>query len=156
MNTTNVDPATEADLPALLAVGCHFEFSTMVDTHAVVIVEPHPSEHGRVVDEHFRGPSGAPSTTYHDVFGNTCRRLTLPAGQSQFTYSATVTNHAGFDDIDRRAPQRTPAELPDDALAFLLPSRYCPSDLLSQHAYETFGALEPGLEPGRSHLRVDP
>ena len=36
------------------------------------------------------------------------------------------------------------AELPDDALIFLLPSRYCPSDLLAQQAYDTFGAVEPG------------
>ena len=143
MSTTAAKPEVEADLPALLAVGCHFEFSTPVDTHAVVIVEPHPTERDRVIDEQFHAPNGV-STTYHDVFGNTCRRLTLPAGHSEFTYAATVTNRAGFDDVAEHAPQRPPAELPDAALTFLIPSRYCPSDLLAQDAYDTFGGLEPG------------
>ena len=144
MTATTVGPTVGSDLPARLAVGCRFEFSTAVDTHAVVIVEPHPTERRRVLSEQFHDPSDTPSMTYHDVFGNTCRRLTLPAGRSEFSYAATITNDAGFDDIDRRAPQRLPSELPDDALIFLLPSRYCPSDLLAQQAYNTFGDLEPG------------
>ena len=144
MTATTAGPTVGSDLPARLAVGCRFEFSTAVDTHAVVIVEPHATERRRVVSERFLDPSDTPSTTYHDVFGNTCRRLTLPAGHAAFSYAATIINDAGFDDIDRHAPERLPSELPDDALVFLLPSRYCPSDLLAEQAYDTFGEIEPG------------
>ena len=48
------------------------------------------------------------------------------------------------DDADAHAPERYPADLPDDALVFLLPSRYCQSDQVGTFAFQQFGAVPPG------------
>ena len=140
----DADRHLTADLPTLLTIGCRFEFTLPIDVHAVVIVEPHESERHRVVTEQFVGPLSLPTRPYRDLFGNLCRRLTLPAGDHEFAYAATVTNDAGFDPVDEHAPERPPATLPDEALVYLLPSRYCPSDQLATTAYGTFGHVEPG------------
>jgi transglutaminase-like putative cysteine protease len=131
-------------LPATLRIGCRFEFETVVATTAVAIVEPHESEQDRVVEEEFVEPSGTVSTTYIDAFGNRCRRMTLPAGRSSFTYRARVRNDAGFDLVDLDACEVAVGDLPDDTLAFLLPSRFCPSDELATAAFERFGSTAPG------------
>ena len=137
-------PSIEAAIPSLLRIGCSFEFDVPSDVHAIVIVEPHQTERRRVVSERFAGPDDAPSTTYADVFGNQCRRITLPAGRATFTYDAVVTNDAGFDPVDQTATEVPTSELPDDVMGFLLPSRYCPSDDLASTAWERFGTAAPG------------
>jgi transglutaminase-like putative cysteine protease len=133
-----------AALPATLRIGCRFDFETAAETAVVTIVEPHESERDRVVDEEFVAPGGAESTTYIDGFGNRCRRMTLPPGQSSFRYRARVRNDAGFDVVDLDACEVAPRELPDDTLTFLLPSRFCPSDELATVAFERFGSTAPG------------
>ena len=37
------------------------------------------------------------------------------------------------------------AEVPAEALPYLYPSRYCPSDMLGRFAYKTFGDMAPGV-----------
>src|SRR6185295_14254658 len=107
---------------------------------------PHESERARLLDEQFSDPTGSSSTTYVDGFGNTCRRMTLPAGPSTFTYRATVRNDAGFDVVDRDAQEVAVGDLPNDTLAFLIPSRYCPSDELGSIAVERFGSMATGWQ----------
>ncbi len=137
-------PLDQSGLPERLEIGCHFEFAVPAPVHTVVIVEPHKREAGRVLAEDFTMSGGAPSTNYLDLFGNRCRRLTLEAGRATLTYRAIVRNDAGFDPVGHDAGEVPPAELPDEALMFLLPSRYCPSDELATEAYELFGARDRG------------
>ncbi len=89
-----------------------------------------------------------PYTSYRDGFGNWCNRLLAPAGE--FTVrAATVIRDDGALDV---APQpgteqgrRLPVEeLPEETLVYLLASRFCESDRLSQTAWDLFGGLEPG------------
>src|SRR6476660_5884478 len=116
-------PSDQFRLPDRLEIGCHFEFAVPAPVHTVVIVEPHKREADRLLAEDFTVSGGAPSTTYLDLFGNRCRRLTLEAGRATFTYRATVRNNAGFDPVGHDVVEVPPAELPDEALMFLLPSR---------------------------------
>jgi transglutaminase-like putative cysteine protease len=133
-----------AELPAQLRIGCRFQFDVPQPVAAVVVVEPHQDERGRVLEESFDGDDVVGISTYLDVFGNRCRRMTLPAGRRSFSYTAAISNDAGFDKVRHDAAELAPADLPDDALAFLLPSRYCPSDELAATAGELFGAIAPG------------
>ena len=139
--TTEVDGHV---VPARLEIGCRFEFDVPAPVHAIVLVEPHESEGGRVVNERFDAPPGGATSTFRDVFGNQCRRLVLPAGHAEFTYAATVSNDAGFDAVDVHAEESEPGDLPDEVLQFLLPSRYCPSDELAAVACDRFGAADRG------------
>jgi transglutaminase-like putative cysteine protease len=139
--TLDVDGHT---VPAQLQIGCRFEFDVRAPVHAIVIVEPHESEGGRVIRERFAAPGGRPTSTYRDVFGNQCRRLLLSVGHATFGYDATVSNDAGFDVVDADAVENAPHRLPDDVLGFLLPSRFCPSDELAAAAFGLFGDVPPG------------
>jgi len=82
--------------------------------------------------------------SYLDAYGNLCDRLTLPTGATTLRYDALVEVPAIFDEVDKEAGQVPVEVLPDDALVFLLPSRFCISDLLSEKAWELFGSTPPG------------
>jgi len=82
--------------------------------------------------------------SYLDAYGNLCDRLTLPTGNSTLRYDALVEVPAIFDEVDKEAGQVPVEVLPDDTLMFLLPSRFCLSDLLSENAWGLFGSTPTG------------
>ena len=127
-----------------VAVGCEFQFVAAHPTHAVVVVEPHLSERHRILRQRFSVQPEATSSGYLDLFGNWCRRLTLPGGEATLRFDALVETSESADDVEEGALEHPPAELPDDVLVFLLPSRYCPSDTIADFAFQQFGAHPPG------------
>ena len=57
----------------------------------------------------------------------------------------------------RRTPSSTPVEdLPDEVLVFLLGSRYCETDRLSDLAWSLFGDIAAGLGAGAGDRRLRP
>ena len=129
-----------------IAIGCDFAFDLPLSAHAVVLVEPHPNEVHRVEEAAFSTDPDLASTVYLDQFGNTCRRMTLPAGPVSIRFTATVNAERVVDEADEDAQEVNPAQLPDDTLVFLLPSRYCQSDELAQFALEQFGRTAWGWQ----------
>jgi transglutaminase-like putative cysteine protease len=85
-----------------------------------------------------------PTTTYRDLFGNRCRRLVAPIGDLTIWGDATVEDDGKPDAFVPGARETPVADLPDDCLAYLMGSRYCETDRLSQAAWDMFGALAPG------------
>jgi transglutaminase-like putative cysteine protease len=83
-------------------------------------------------------------STYFDMYGNICDRLNLVEGENLVRYDATVEVPSEFDEMGAGAVQHRIEDLPDHALVYLLPSRFCLSDLLHDQAWELFGATEPG------------
>jgi len=80
---------------------------------------------------------------YVDCFGNLCQRLVMGAGKLQVNVETRVECAERID----TAPQAAftaPEELPDAALQFLLPSRYCPADCMENQAREIVGRGKPG------------
>jgi transglutaminase-like putative cysteine protease len=114
-----------------------------VPTHAVLQVEPRPDAVEVVEAGWSNEPPGAGST-YLDLYGNLCRRLTLPAGRSTLAYDALVEVGGAPDPEDPAARELPAADLPADALVYTLPSRYCPSDALGDTAWSLFGEVTPG------------
>ena len=85
-------------------------------------------------------PRGA-GRTFVDDFGNRCARLVAPAGQTVLSYDAVVEDSGLLDAFDPGAEQVAPDKLPDECLGFLLGSRYCETDRLSNLAWNMFGHL---------------
>ena len=85
-----------------------------------------------------------PTTTYHDTFGNICRRFTAPVGDLRMWGDATIRDSGLHDPVDRAAREIPPADLPDDCLIYMLGSRYCETDRLSQIAWDLFQDVPPG------------
>ena len=83
-------------------------------------------------------------TSYRDGFGNWCSRLVAPQGRIRIASTAVVNDTGAADPVVAWAPQHAVRDLPDDALTFLLGSRYCETDLLSETAWQLFGTTPLG------------
>ena len=96
--------------------------------------------------DHLLTNPSVPITAYRDLFGNWCSRLVAPQGN--FVISAdTVVNDSGLQDTYAPWAQQTPVEyLPESALVYLLGSRYCETDLLSEIAWQRFGSGPTGWQ----------
>lgn len=73
---------------------------------------------------------------------NQVRRIHAEYGPLKIEYRARVVR--SFDPPDRNARESAIAELPGEVMHYLLPTRYCESDLLSGMAQRTFGNIAPG------------
>lgn len=80
-----------------------------------------------------------PVSEHIDGFGNLCRRALAPAGN--FTVSADfLINDSGlYDTVTPDALQHPVEDLPDAVLPFLLGSRYCETDRMTDLAWALFG-----------------
>jgi transglutaminase-like putative cysteine protease len=85
-----------------------------------------------------------PMKGYRDSFGNWCTRIVAPRGRMCVRADAIV-NDTGLPDVIVPQAQQVPVpDLPDEALLFLLGSRYCETDRLSETAWNLFGRTPPG------------
>ena len=80
-----------------------------------------------------------PLRGYRDGFGNWCTRLVAPAGKLRISAETVVNDSGALDPIEPSAEQLPVAALPGEVLVFLLGSRYCETDLLSDTAWKLFG-----------------
>jgi transglutaminase-like putative cysteine protease len=80
-----------------------------------------------------------PVTAYRDLFGNWCSRIVAPAGRIVLSTDALV-HDSGKPDLVVPDAVQTPIEiLPESTLVYLLGSRYCETDQLSDIAWQRFG-----------------
>ena len=125
----------------LVRVGCSFVHEATNPVHTVLQVEPRAPG---VLEQRWDNDPSDVGSTYVDLYGNPCRRLTIPVGRSSLRYDALVEVDPSPDPVRPDAREVAPGELPDDAFVFTLPSRYCPSDELTDEAWALFGSVEPG------------
>lgn len=97
-----------------------------------------------LVPDHLRTDPAVPLNAYRDGFGNWCTRIVAPAGDITITTTGVVRDSGLPDVITPWATRHPVQELPEDALVFLLGSRYCETDRLSETAWSLFGHLPPG------------
>jgi len=81
-----------------------------------------------------------PMTAYRDGFGNWCTRLVAPRGHFFVTADAIVNDRGAPDPVFPSAYQHAVSELPEETLVFLLGSRYCETDRMSETAWNLFSA----------------
>ena len=81
---------------------------------------------------------------YRDDFGNWCTRLVAPKGQIRISSTAVVKDSGEPDIVATSAHQHSIQDLPDESLVFLLGSRYCDTQRLSETAWSLFGRTPPG------------
>lgn len=97
-----------------------------------------------VVPDHLITSPSVPVTAYRDSFGNWCSRIVAPPGEIRLSTNAVVNDSGEPDVVATSAPQHPVQELPDKTLVFLLGSRYCETDLLSDAAWRLFGQSPTG------------
>ena len=85
-----------------------------------------------------------PGDRFVDASGNIVRRLSAPAGSSSLRLRGVFRCDGREDAVDVTAEAVAPSDLPRETLPFLLPSRYCESDLLSDFAWANFASISGG------------
>src|SRR5579862_4212789 len=128
-----------------LRTGYELIYSFPQPTPIILVVSIHDSRASDIVvsDRLIAEPS-IPIAGYRDAFGNQCNRLLAPAGRLRLTADALVNDSGLPDEIVPTAGQDSLQDLPQETLVFLLGSRYCETDLLSEVAWDLFGDTTPG------------
>jgi transglutaminase-like putative cysteine protease len=147
--------AMETDDPHLLAFrrqtgrmrirfGCEFEHQASESTPSLWQIRARPDGPHRVLHEELSSPTA--SSHYLDVYGNICDRFLIPEGSSTLRYEGTADVTSELDDVDRSAAVTDIVDLPDEALLYLMPSRFCWPDFVQDFAWEQFGGTKPTWE----------
>ncbi len=117
----------------------------------VTLLDVHPSRRHDLVqpDEMVVKALADPSirvlvTQHLDPFGNICRRIVAPPGGVRLRAEGLAHDSGEPDPVHRAAQEVPPARLPDEALMYLLGSRYCETDQLASRAWSLFGDVPPG------------
>jgi len=85
-----------------------------------------------------------PVSAYRDSFGNWCTRIVAPKGRMRISADALVNDSGSPDVVAAHARQLPVENLPEETLLFLLGSRYCETDRLSDTAWTLFGQTPTG------------
>ena len=80
-----------------------------------------------------------PIAAYRDSFGNWCTRIVAPLGRMRISADVIVKDSGAPDVLVPEAQQHQVRDLPEETLLFLLGSRYCETDRLSETAWQLFG-----------------
>ena len=133
--------------------------STPIVTELSIEDKRHPDV--RVPEVFFTDPD-VENSTYRDVFGNLCRRFIAPPGNLMIRSDCVIEDSGEVDVISPDVEQTQVSSLPDDTLLYLMGSRYCETDRLSQIAWNLFGHTTPGWARAiwirdwvHSHVRFD-
>ena len=128
-----------------LRTGYELIYSFPQPTPIILLVNIHESRASDiVVPDALTTEPAIPIVSYHDAFGNQCKRLLAPAGRLRLAADGVVHDSGAPDEILTDAGHGTVQDLPDETLVFLLGSRYCETDLLSQSAWQLFSGTAPG------------
>jgi transglutaminase-like putative cysteine protease len=105
----------------------------------------HPSRQADLrTEEKIQLEPEIPLHDFIDLYGNRCARIFAPGGNLHLSLEAMIEDSGEPDVVCPTAIQHTVQDLPDEALPFLLTSRYCEVDKLSDIAWQLFGQTEPG------------
>ena len=128
-----------------IRTGFDIAFDSAQPTPMILMLSIHPSRLPDLVTPQaisFDPP--VPCRQYEDAFGNLCHRIVTPTGPLTISADFTVQDSGLPDAYAPDARQFAVQDLPDDVLVYLLGSRYCDTDKLSQTAWSLFGATPEG------------
>jgi transglutaminase-like putative cysteine protease len=130
-----------------LRVGYELIYACPQPTPMILMLHIHHTRAADIIvaDQVTTNPT-VPVAAYRDGFGNWCSRLVAPQGQLQIASTAVLHDSGEPDPISPGARQHRVEDLPDEVLVFLLGSRYCETDRLSETAWQLFGHIPTGWE----------
>ena len=87
-----------------------------------------------------------PVSEFTDAFGNRCARLIAPQGTLRIAADTLIRDSGQPEPAGTGMTQLPVQELPSEVLPYLMSSRYCEVDRLSQIAWDLFAHTYPGWE----------
>lgn len=142
-----------------LNAGCELTYEVTDPTPFVLMLKPRSGYGQWISEERYTLSQKVPVVEFVDSYGNLCQRLVADAGRFVITASAGVETSPTID-VHLGAHFTPVQELPDDALQFLLPSRYCQSDLLGSLAAQITAGIPSAYDQVEAirnwiHLNVE-
>ncbi|MET3891261.1 transglutaminase-like putative cysteine protease [Bosea sp. OAE506] len=128
-----------------LRIGYELDYDFPQPTPLILMLNVHFSRFSDLeTPDHMRITPSVPVSAYRDGFGNWCTRLVAPQGPMRITADAIIAD-SGLPEAQNRSAGQVPVEhLPEEAIVFLLASRFCDSDRLLDLAWQLFGHTTPG------------
>jgi len=129
----------------IIKVGFDIEFEMSAPTPMILMLYVHPSRQPDLrSDEKITVEPKLPLTDFTDLYGNRCARILAPAGDLRLSLEALIEDSGLPDEQHPEALQHKVEDLPSETLPFLMNSRYCEVDKLSDIAWKLFGSTAPG------------
>jgi transglutaminase-like putative cysteine protease len=130
-----------------LRVGYELVYDCQQPTPMMLMLNTHFSRVEHIISpDILKTDPSVPVRQYRDGFGNLCSRIVAPQGRITLSTEAVLEVPGEEEAMPLGDWQDAVEDLPDETLVFLLGSRYCETDLLSNTAWQMFGHLQGGLE----------
>ncbi|SDF21929.1 Transglutaminase-like enzyme, putative cysteine protease [Dyadobacter soli] len=125
-----------------------FTYDVYAPTTVTTMLRPRRQEGQSIIQEGFKIEPPVPFSEYTDLYGNPCQRAILPVGRVTITTEVQAQVNPTKPIPDPAPAYMLVGDLPDDVMHYILPSRYCQSDLheINMLALEIAGNLKPGYD----------
>lgn len=131
----------------LIRLGYDITFEVPARVPIIAMLKVHPSRSHDLRDpDQLRLDPHVEIDWYFDSFGNHCGRFVAQPGTIRLWNSTLIQDSGELDAQNPNARELPVEDLPADTLRYLLGSRYCEVDLLSNTAVELFGCVPPGWQ----------
>ena len=138
----------------LIRTGFDISIDVSQPTAFMMLLSIHPSRAHDLRSPHVMAfTPNIEASDFIDVFGNTVTRIVAQPGTTRMRTDFLVTDSGLPDRVNWAAEQHPIEDLPPECLPFLLGSRYCETDRLSDLAWYLFGSTPPGW--GRMQAILD-
>jgi transglutaminase-like putative cysteine protease len=160
----------EMEATLKIRAGYDIAFNCFQTVPMLLMLSVHPTRQQDLLTEHaIRFSPNAEARDFRDAFGNVCTRLVAPPGLIEICNEFLIADSGLPDETNVQAEQWPVGDLPDEALTYLLGSRYCDTQKLSDQAWAMFGGIAGGwrrvqaicdyvhdrIEFGYHHARCD-
>lgn len=130
-----------------IRAGFDIAYSFPNPTEMIMMLYTHPSKTSLLITpERLCGEPGILIEDFIDLYGNRCARAFCAGGRLHLRNDFIVVDSGLPDTLKPGAPQHTIHELPPAALHFLIGSRYCEIEQLSEVAWDLFGQGPTGWD----------
>ncbi len=131
----------------LIRIGYEIAFDVPAPAPMLLVLDTHPDWDDRLRrSARLRVDPPTPVEEYVDGFGNRCARVLAPAGRLTLWADGVMEDAGVPEPVPHGAVQHRVEDLPTEALVYLLASRYCEVDRLSDVAWSLFGQTPEGWD----------
>ena len=128
-----------------IRAGYEIAYDCAQPTPMLLMLSVYPSRMPDLLTAHrIRFDPPIESRDYRDGFGNICTRVLAPAGRLTISTDFIVQDPGTPDVVAPEARQLPVENLPDEVMVYILGSRYCDTDRLSDTAWTLFGDAPKG------------
>ena len=130
-------------------IDLQLDYDVGLPSHFLLHIESAFHESHRIIEERLTiTPSMKVRTYGEERYGNRFIRLDAPRGVLSVNYHAKIELH--HVPVPSHLEESLVTNLPDEVLRYMMPSRYCESDIMSRAAQQLFGHLPHGLSRVRA------